>query len=116
MKKLVVCLMIGLGWMSFSYAGGNAEAGQGKAAVCGGCHGVDGNSMIPSFPKLAGQPCNLLAGQPAIHINTQLNNLEKYQHAQLLIHIRMHIIIRIIIIYRHKKLKLPKYLIIIRFL
>jgi cytochrome c553 len=52
MKKLVVCLMIGLGWMSFSYAGGNAEAGQGKAAVCGGCHGVDGNSMIPSFPKL----------------------------------------------------------------
>jgi cytochrome c553 len=47
--------MIGLGWMSFSYAGGNAEAGQGKAAVCGGCHGVDGNSMIPSFPKLAGQ-------------------------------------------------------------
>ena len=55
MKKLVVCLMIGLGWMSFSYAGGNAEAGQGKAAVCGGCHGVDGNSMIPSFPKLAGQ-------------------------------------------------------------
>ena len=55
MKKLVVCLMIGLGWMSFSYAGGNAEAGQGNAAVCGGCHGVDGNSMIPSFPKLAGQ-------------------------------------------------------------
>ena len=55
MKKLVVCLMIGLCWMSFSYAGGNAEAGQGKAAVCGGCHGVDGNSMIPSFPKLAGQ-------------------------------------------------------------
>ena len=55
MKKLVVCLVIGLGWMSFSYAGGNAEAGQGKAAVCGGCHGVDGNSMIPSFPKLAGQ-------------------------------------------------------------
>ena len=55
MKKLIVCMMIGLGWMSFSYAGGNAEAGQGKAAVCGGCHGVDGNSMIPSFPKLAGQ-------------------------------------------------------------
>ena len=55
MKKVIVCLMIGLGWMSFSYAGGNAEAGQGKAAVCGGCHGVDGNSMIPSFPKLAGQ-------------------------------------------------------------
>ncbi|HCH32111.1 MAG TPA: cytochrome c4 [Oceanospirillaceae bacterium] len=55
MKKLVACLMIGLGWMSFAYAGGDADAGQGKAAVCGGCHGADGNSLIASFPKLAGQ-------------------------------------------------------------
>jgi cytochrome c553 len=55
MKKVIVCLMIGLGWMSFSYAAGDAAQGQGKAAVCSGCHGADGNSMIPSFPKLAGQ-------------------------------------------------------------
>jgi cytochrome c553 len=55
MKKLVACLMIGLGWMSFAYAGGDASEGQAKAAVCGGCHGADGNSLIASFPKLAGQ-------------------------------------------------------------
>ena len=55
MKKVIVCLMIGLGWMSFAHAAGDAESGQSKAAVCSGCHGADGNSMIPSFPKLAGQ-------------------------------------------------------------
>jgi cytochrome c553 len=55
MKKLIVCMMIGLGWMSFAYAAGDAASGQGKVAVCSGCHGADGNSMIPSFPKLAGQ-------------------------------------------------------------
>tara|TARA_B110001454_G_C12616086_1_gene390840 strand:+ start:205 stop:810 length:606 start_codon:yes stop_codon:yes gene_type:complete len=55
MKKLIVCMMVGLGWMSFAYAAGDAASGQGKVAVCSGCHGADGNSMIPSFPKLAGQ-------------------------------------------------------------
>jgi cytochrome c553 len=34
---------------------GNAETGKTKAAACGGCHGMDGNSMVPTFPKLAGQ-------------------------------------------------------------
>ena len=34
---------------------GDAKAGQTKAAVCGACHGVDGNSAVPNFPKLAGQ-------------------------------------------------------------
>jgi cbb3-type cytochrome c oxidase subunit III len=36
-------------------AAGDAKAGQAKAAVCGACHGADGNSMAPNFPKLAGQ-------------------------------------------------------------
>jgi cytochrome c553 len=34
---------------------GDAKAGQAKAAVCGACHGIDGNSAAPNFPKLAGQ-------------------------------------------------------------
>ena len=37
-----------------SYAGGDAQAGQQKAAMCLGCHGADGNSLVPTFPKLAG--------------------------------------------------------------
>lgn len=34
--------------------------------VCGGCHGVDGNSMAPTFPKLAGLQLE--------YINKQLND------------------------------------------
>jgi cytochrome c553 len=34
---------------------GDPTAGQAKAAVCGACHGLDGNSSDPQYPKLAGQ-------------------------------------------------------------
>ncbi|TAL89318.1 MAG: cytochrome c4 [Rhodanobacter sp.] len=34
---------------------GDASAGQAKAAVCGACHGLDGNSTDAQYPKLAGQ-------------------------------------------------------------
>jgi cytochrome c553 len=34
---------------------GDATAGQAKAAVCGACHGMDGNSSDAQYPKLAGQ-------------------------------------------------------------
>jgi len=33
----------------------DAAAGKEKAAVCGACHGADGNSTIPQNPILAGQ-------------------------------------------------------------
>lgn len=33
---------------------GDPEAGKQKAVTCGACHGADGNSAVPSFPKLAG--------------------------------------------------------------
>ena len=33
---------------------GDAAAGEGKAVTCGACHGADGNSVVPNFPKLAG--------------------------------------------------------------
>jgi cytochrome c553 len=34
---------------------GDATAGQAKAAVCGACHGLDGNSVDAQYPKLASQ-------------------------------------------------------------
>ncbi len=34
---------------------GDASAGAGKAAACGACHGMDGNSSDAQYPKLAGQ-------------------------------------------------------------
>jgi cytochrome c553 len=36
-------------------AAGNAEAGKAKSTTCAACHGIDGVSSVPSFPKLAGQ-------------------------------------------------------------
>lgn len=34
---------------------GDPEAGAAKAATCAACHGLDGNSPAPEWPKLAGQ-------------------------------------------------------------
>jgi cytochrome c553 len=56
MKKLtsavVLVLMTGSG---MPLAAGDPVAGQQKAAVCAGCHGVDGNSLVGANPRLAGQ-------------------------------------------------------------
>ena len=43
--------------------GGNAAAGQTKAATCAACHGADGNSVSPQFPKLAGQSADYIVEQ-----------------------------------------------------
>ena len=49
--------------LASAHAGGNAEAGKAKAVVCSACHGVDGNSVNPLWPKLAGQHEAYLAKQ-----------------------------------------------------
>jgi len=51
--------------VSSAHAAGNAAAGKAKAAVCAGCHGVDGNSAAPNFPKLAGMDGSYIAKQLA---------------------------------------------------
>jgi cytochrome c553 len=43
--------------------GSAAGAGKAKAASCAGCHGEDGNSAMPGFPKLAGQHTAYLVKQ-----------------------------------------------------
>ena len=45
---------------------GDAEAGQGKAAICAACHGVDGNSVVPNWPKIAGQHADYIERQVAL--------------------------------------------------
>jgi cytochrome c553 len=49
--------------VGFAQAEGDAAAGKAKAAGCVACHGADGNSMVPSFPKLAGQNTRYLVKQ-----------------------------------------------------
>ena len=60
MNKFFVSLLLTMGVSGIAQAAstalvGDAAAGQAKTAVCGACHGPDGNSMAPNFPKLAGQ-------------------------------------------------------------
>jgi cytochrome c553 len=45
------------------HAEGNKDAGKTKAASCASCHGEDGNSMVSTFPKLAGQHESYLVRQ-----------------------------------------------------
>lgn len=42
---------------------GDAAAGEAKAAACGACHGMDGNSADPQYPKIAGQHEHYIARQ-----------------------------------------------------
>jgi len=42
---------------------GDPEAGEQKSAVCAACHGMDGNSEIAEWPKLAGQHPDYAARQ-----------------------------------------------------
>ena len=41
----------------------DAEAGRALAAPCVACHGEDGNSLVPSYPSLAGQNVRYLVRQ-----------------------------------------------------
>lgn len=51
-------------WFSVqALAEGDAAAGQAKSAICAACHGADGNSAVPNWPKLAGQHEEYLARQ-----------------------------------------------------
>ena len=44
---------------------GDVKAGQQKSAMCTACHGPDGNSVVPTYPKLAGQSASYLSKQLA---------------------------------------------------
>lgn len=84
MNKVLVSLLLTLGITGLAHAAGNAEAGQGKVVVCGACHGADGNSAAPNFPKLAGQGERYLLKQlkdiksgarPVVEMTGLLDNL-----------------------------------------
>ena len=68
MKKVAILfgLILGRAPTGFSAdAGltGDPAAGKDSSVACGACHGVDGNSAAPTFPKLAGQGQRYLVKQ-----------------------------------------------------
>lgn len=54
MKNVIFLFCLLMAWAP---AGMSADAAAGKSMslVCSACHGADGNSAVPTFPKLAGQ-------------------------------------------------------------
>lgn len=66
MKKTVIAVLaaaiVGL-LPNLLLAQGDAAAGQAKSALCGSCHGVDGNSPLAMNPKLAGQSAKYMVKQ-----------------------------------------------------
>lgn len=63
MKRVLLASVIALGFVSQAMAAGDAAAGKTKGAACFACHGPDGNSAAPTFPKLSGQSERYLAKQ-----------------------------------------------------
>ncbi|MEC4748824.1 c-type cytochrome [Methylomicrobium sp. Wu6] len=63
-KLLAVAIGIAIyGTATILHAEGNARAGKDKAASCNSCHGDNGNSVAPNFPKLAQQHASYLVKQ-----------------------------------------------------
>ena len=56
MRRSAIAAGLALGLLAAgAFAAGDPAAGKLKAAVCSACHGADGNSVDPVWPKLAGQ-------------------------------------------------------------
>ena len=64
-SKVLISLLALFAVAGTSQAAGDADAGQAKAQVCFSCHGVNGNSVNPIWPKLAGQNEGYLTKQLA---------------------------------------------------
>ncbi len=46
--------LLSLGW-AMPVLAGDAARGKEKSQVCAACHGADGNSPTPAFPRIGGQ-------------------------------------------------------------
>ena len=56
MTKLSISLALLLAALPFTaMAKGDPNAGKAKSTTCQACHGLDGKSVMPEYPNLAGQ-------------------------------------------------------------
>ena len=66
MKFSPLFALMALVFATPAWSAGDAVAGESKAAVCGDCHGLDGNATDPQYPNLAGQHEAYIAQQLAL--------------------------------------------------
>jgi cytochrome c553 len=55
MRILIAAALAAVSLAALPAHAADPAKGKDKATVCGACHGPDGNSPTPDFPKLAGQ-------------------------------------------------------------
>jgi cytochrome c553 len=63
---------------------GSVEAGRLKSATCAACHGVDGNSVTPDWPMLAGQHASYIVRQLQAFKNGERTDVTMKPFADLL--------------------------------
>jgi len=63
MKKILLAVSLVSTAFALPALAGDAAIGKAKSATCAACHGPDGNSMAPNFPKIAGQHESYIAKQ-----------------------------------------------------
>jgi cytochrome c553 len=59
MQKVLLIILASLLVSNMAFAS-DPEAGKKKSQTCMACHGQDGNSVTPTYPKLAGQYADYL--------------------------------------------------------
>lgn len=63
---------------------GSVEAGRTKSGTCAACHGVDGNSVTPDWPMLAGQHASYIVRQLRAFKNGERTDVTMKPFADLL--------------------------------
>jgi len=77
MKKSLIAVSMSIALLNMSgiaQAAGDIDAGQAKSGSCISCHGENGNSMMPLFPKLAAQNEGYLVKQMQAFKDGSRNN------------------------------------------
>ena len=65
-------------------AEGSVDAGRAKSSTCAACHGVDGNSVTPDWPSLAGQHPSYIVRQLEAFKSGDRQNVTMMPFAQML--------------------------------
>lgn len=71
MTRVLIAAIASMLLLNAPALAGDAEAGKRKSKTCAACHGPDGNSVSPEFPKIAGQ-----------HYDYLVKSLQRYKSGE----------------------------------
>lgn len=78
MARFLLMLLASAPLLAQAQLVGDPEAGEEKAAVCSSCHGMDGNSQVTTWPKLAAQHAGYATRQSILIREQERNAPEMY--------------------------------------